>query len=57
MTNDPKTSRDAVVASPVPSDWAAFFALVQSLDVPADFMAERPMNVAPRDRILFDEAD
>lgn len=37
--------------------WREFFRLMRSIDVPSDFMAERPMNVAPRDRPLFDEED
>jgi hypothetical protein len=28
---------------------------MKSIDVPLDFMSERPMNVAPQERRLFDE--
>jgi antitoxin VapB len=33
--------------------WSEFFAFVRSIDVPADFMAERPMNIPPQTRVLF----
>jgi len=37
--------------------WAEFFALIRTVDVPDDFMAERPMNIVPHERDLFrDEA-
>ena len=31
-----------------------FFDFMRSIDVPADFMTERPMNVPPQTRGLFD---
>ena len=33
--------------------WHDFFELMKSIDVPGDFMSERPMNVPPVDRELF----
>jgi antitoxin VapB len=35
--------------------WAAFFALMRSIDVPTAFMADRPMNVVPPERGAFDD--
>jgi antitoxin VapB len=34
--------------------WKDFFVLVHSVDVPDDFMAERPMNLVPPGRGVFD---
>jgi antitoxin VapB len=33
--------------------WKDFFEMLHSIDVPEDFMAERPMNQPPRERNLF----
>lgn len=35
--------------------WRDFFELLRSLDVPVDFLAERPLNVVPRERGVFDD--
>lgn len=40
-----------------PQTWEDFFALRETIDIPDDFMAERPMNVIPEDRQLFSEED
>ena len=37
--------------------WRDFFQLMRSIDVPEDFMAERPMNLPPRERNLFIESE
>jgi hypothetical protein len=37
--------------------WDDFFALIYSINVPSDFMAERPMNVLPKERNLFERID
>jgi antitoxin VapB len=37
--------------------WADFFELMRSIDVPADFMADRPMNRPPVERELFSSKD
>lgn len=39
------------------STWAEFFEFMESVDVPDDFMATRPLNVPPLDRNLFSEDD
>src|SRR5262249_3867052 len=49
---------DVVLSSrPGEKIWSDFFDFMRSIDVPADFMAERPMNVPPQTRILFDSED
>lgn len=44
-----------VILSPQTSlgDWNAFFALARTIDVPEEFMKERPLNVLPVERNLF----
>lgn len=36
-------------------NWIAFFALVHSGEMPADFMADRPLNRLPPERGIFDD--
>lgn len=56
-------TRDEVTGDVVLSDrpgaktWRDFFDLMRTIDVPDDFMADRPMNVPPRERTVFDESD
>jgi len=33
--------------------WGDFFEMMRHIDVPDDFMADRPMNQPPRERDLF----
>ncbi|MGC2297378.1 MAG: hypothetical protein WA476_01160 [Acidobacteriaceae bacterium] len=35
--------------------WEEFFGRLRSVDVPKDFMAERPMNRVPQERAIFGE--
>lgn len=44
-----------VVLSTHPGEraWAEFFELMDTIDVPSDFMDERPMNVPPPERDVF----
>ena len=50
------SSGDVVLSSrPSAKTWDDFFEYVQRIDVPADFMTERPMNVAPKQRGVFDD--
>jgi len=50
------TTGDAVLSQcPGAKAWSDFFALLHSIDVPADFMADRPLNVAPKARGVFDD--
>jgi len=54
-------TRDDVTGDVVLSDrpggkvWQDFFEMMRSIDVPGEFMKDRPMNVPPRDRKLFDK--
>lgn len=56
-------TRDEVTGDVVLSDrpgaktWRDFFDLMRTIDVPDDFMADRPMNVPPRVHNVFDESD
>jgi len=34
--------------------WGEFFELLHAVEVPADFIAERPLNVVPPERGVFD---
>lgn len=52
-----ETTGDVLLSSrPGAKTWRDFFELMHSIDVPEDFMAERPMNVQPEERDLFGEA-
>ena len=54
-------TRDAVTGDVVLSRrpgakvWQEFFAMMRSIRVPDEFMADRPMNLPPRERDLFPE--
>lgn len=50
------TTGDAVLSQrPGAKAWSDFFALLHSINVPADFMADGPLNVAPKARGVFDD--
>jgi len=52
-------TRDDLTGDVVLSDrpgakvWRDFFEFMRSIDVPDDFMSDRPMNLPPRERDLF----
>lgn len=54
-------SRDDVTGDVVLSNrpgtktWADFFELLHATEVSSDFMADRPLNVLPRDEGIFDD--
>ena len=51
-------SGDVVLSSrPGAKAWTDFFALIHSMDVPDDFMSERPMNKPPRAKDLFGDME
>jgi antitoxin VapB len=56
-TRDEQTGDVVLSTRPGARTWAEFFALMRTIDVPDDFMAERPMNVPPRERSLFEDAE
>jgi antitoxin VapB len=55
-TRDDETGDVVLSQRPGARSWSEFFALMRTIEVPEDFMAERPMNAPPRDRnLLADE--
>ena len=54
-TRDDATGDVVLSVRPGAKAWNEFFELVHSVDVPADFMAERPLNVVPPHRGVFDD--
>lgn len=56
-TRDDRTGDVVLSNRPGAKSWGDFFELMNTVDVPADFMAERPMNVLPRERQLFGDGD
>jgi len=57
VTRDEVTGDLLLSAHPGLGVWDDFFALIHSVNVPTNFMAERPMNVLPKERNLFDESE
>jgi antitoxin VapB len=54
-TRDEVTGDVVLSNRPGLNAWQGFFELMRSIDVPDDFMAERPLNVIPVERNLFEE--
>lgn len=54
-TRDDRTGDVVLSSRPGAQSWAEFFDLMETISVPADFMAERPMNVPPQERDLFEK--
>lgn len=52
-TRDERTGEVVLSPQPGAAAWAEFFELLNSIDVPDDFMAERPLNHPPTERNLF----
>lgn len=55
VSRDGATGDVVLSTRPGAGAWGELFQLVHSVAAPADFMAERPMNVAPIAAGLFDE--
>lgn len=55
VTRDDSTGDVVLSHRPGASAWNGFFELMDTVDVPADFMAERPLNVMPQERGVFDD--
>jgi antitoxin VapB len=47
-TRDERSGEVTLSARPGARGWAEFFALMRTIDVPADLMSDRPMNLPPR---------
>jgi antitoxin VapB len=55
IRRDEATGDIVLSKHPAAGSWTAFFALLGEVDVPSDFMAERPMNVPPQRPGIFDD--
>jgi antitoxin VapB len=56
-TRDEITGDVVLSTRPGARTWGEFFQLMRSIEVPADYMAERPMNIAPVDRDVFGDPE
>lgn len=52
-TRDDVTGDVVLSSRPGAKTWSGFFELLRSIEVPDDFMDERPMNVVPLERDVF----
>jgi antitoxin VapB len=52
-TRDEQTGDVVLSTRPGARTWADFFALMRAIDVPDEFMADRPLNALPQERELF----
>ncbi|GHT96410.1 hypothetical protein AGMMS49545_21290 [Betaproteobacteria bacterium] len=55
-TRDDETGDVVLSNQPGAKAWNAFFELLFAVDVPLDFMDERPLNAPPPEAGLFDDA-
>lgn len=56
ITRDDASGDVTLSSRPDTKTWDEFFALLKSIDIPEDFLAERPMDVLPRTLGIFDDA-
>jgi len=56
-TRDEVTGDVVLSSRPGANTWAEFFELMRSIDVPSDFLADRPMNTLPVEHELFSSED
>jgi antitoxin VapB len=54
VTRDDKTGDVLLSNRPGAKSWADFFELMNTVTIPTDFMADRPMNAVPPERNLFE---
>ncbi|SDB60375.1 antitoxin VapB [Desulfonatronum thiosulfatophilum] len=53
-----EASGDVVLSSrPGAQSWSDLFSLIHSIDVPDEFLADRPMNVLPQSTGMFDDSN
>ena len=58
ISRDEATGDVVLSNRPGAKTWSAFFGLLHAVDVPTEFMADRPLNVVPQEHGVFDdEAD
>ena len=54
-TRDDRTGDVVLSDRPGARVWRDFFEMMRSINVPGEFMSDRPMNAPPRERNLFGE--
>ena len=54
-TRDDRTGDVVLSDRPGAKVWRDFFEMMRSVNVPDEFMSDRPMNLPPRERSLFAE--
>ena len=54
VTRDDATGDVVLSNRPGAKTWSEFFELLQEVDVPDDYMAERPLNVLQQVQAIFD---
>lgn len=54
VTRDDATGDVVLSNRPGAKTWNAFFELLHAVEVPADFMTERPLNVLSQEHGVFD---
>jgi antitoxin VapB len=55
VTRDDRTGDVLLSNRPGAHTWREFFALMETIDIPDDFMRERPMNEPAHERDVFGE--
>lgn len=55
VTRDDATGDVVLSNRPGAKTWHEFFQLLHAVEVPADFMAGRPLNAPPPERGIFDD--
>ncbi|HET6604136.1 MAG TPA: AbrB/MazE/SpoVT family DNA-binding domain-containing protein [Xanthomonadaceae bacterium] len=55
VSRDEATGDVILSTRPGAKAWGGFFELLRTVDVPDDFMAERPLNEVPSERGVFDD--
>ncbi len=55
ISRDDKTGDVVLSTRPGARAWGEFFELLRAVDVPDDFIVERPLNAVPPERGLFDD--
>ena len=56
-TKDEATGDVVLSTRPGASYWGEFFRELRSIDVPDDFLVDRPMNRIPEEKTIFPEDD
>ncbi|PRC90767.1 antitoxin [Solimicrobium silvestre] len=55
ITRDDATGDVVLSTRPGAKTWSEFFELLHAINVPVDFMADRPLNVLPQTGGIFDD--